>query len=295
MWKIRYYQTKFNIPILEPDTDEFLESRKFAFGGSEIAIVLGLSKYENLESLLIRKQQKINSQSENTLWGKLFEPVAKIFVTQKYGAIYNFGSIPHPMYPVSYSPDGLLLNSEKTDIQLLEIKCPAKRDIFSVPFHYKQQVYTGLNIFNAPECLFIQFKFRRCKIDTAPWSSKYDNVFHFDYRNKRSINTPISYGYLYWKLPKDIYEGVLDLSTVEDMHVCLQEYKKKGEEHIISFKLSYEIIKDQPVQNINGILLMWKLFGYDVTIIEADKHYLEKHEEILWHAFKKLNQNNQNN
>jgi putative phage-type endonuclease len=289
MWKIQYYQTKFNIPILEPDTDEFLESRKFAFGGSEVATVLGINEYEDLNSLVNKKQNKINTHNEATLWGKIFEPIAKIFISKKYGKVYNFGSIPHPMFPISYSPDGLIMNETKDDIILIEIKCPCKRDIYSIPHHYKAQVYTGLNIFNASQCLFIQFKFRRCKIDTAPWSSKYDNAFHFDYRSKRCINTPKSYGYLYWALPKEIYEGIIDLSTMEDMNDTIQEYKQKYEEGKENVKLTYESILERPYnEDCNGLMLMWKLFDINEDFIDRDLNYLIQHEKELWEAYQKL-------
>lgn len=290
MWKIKYYQTKFNNPILEPDTDEFLEARKAAFGGSEIATVLGLNtKYEDLVQLIHRKQNKINQQNESTLWGKLFEPIAKIFIEKKYGKIYKFGSIPHPMYPVSYSPDGILLNEEKDDIYLLEIKCPSKRNIYSIPIQYKQQVLTGLNIISASKCLFAQFKFRRCKVDTAPWSCRYDNGFHFDFRNKRSITTPKSYGYLYWKLPEDIYKGILDLSCTPDMNLTLLEYRKKLDEKNPGSKWEYELLLERPLTNEqNGICLMWKLFEWEAQFVEKDEKYLQSIGNELWRAYQKL-------
>lgn len=288
MWKIKYYQSKFNQSVLNPETEEFLESRKCAFGGSEIATVLGLNlKYENLEQLIHKKQNKIRINTEATLWGNLFEPIAKIFITKKYGTIYNFGSIPHPMYPVSYTPDGILLNETKDDIYLLEIKCPSKRNIYSIPIQYKQQVYTGLNIINAPKCLFAQFKFRRCKIDTAPWSCRYDYQFHFDFRNKRSITTPISYGYFIWKLPIEIYTGIIDLSTVKDMSETLLEYKTKYN------NLQYEIMMEQPItSDVNGICLMWKLFEWETEFVNKDNNYLEKNETELWNAYQKLIETN---
>lgn len=293
MFKIKYYQTKFNIPVFEPDTDEFLESRKFAFGGSEIASIIGTSEYENVDQLIHKKKNKINSQNESTLWGKLFEPVSKIFISKKYGKIYNYGSIPHCQYPVSYSPDGLIITEDEKDIYLLEIKCPAKRNINSIPPHYMSQVLTGLCVINARECLFAQFKFRRCVYGTLPWSTTYDHKFHCDYRNKRSFNTPNSYGYLIWNLPAECTENkLIDLALMEDMNQTITDFKKKlqtyNEDKKQNEKFCFEIIVEKPVSINSGLILMWKLFDWKSQKIQPDKSYLQKYEEMLWEKYQTL-------
>jgi len=89
MYKLAYYQNKFK-NLAEQGSVEWLEARSFSFGGSEMSTVMGKNKYENWESLLLRKTSNTNFRSDSTEWGHLFEPISKMFIEKQFGTIYEF-------------------------------------------------------------------------------------------------------------------------------------------------------------------------------------------------------------
>ena len=92
-------------------TEEWLESRTHQFGGSEIASVLGKSPYMKPDEMIDKKITKQNIDAPACSFGRIFEPVAKMFMVEELEMnIKNTGSIKSGKYPVAYSPDG---SSEK--------------------------------------------------------------------------------------------------------------------------------------------------------------------------------------
>lgn len=276
MHKINYYNKKFQ-DLKEQGSNEWLEGRKYSFGGSEIGVVLGLNKkYETFEELINNKINKLNKVEDATIWGSLFELVSKKFICKKYGYIFNYGSVPHPYYPVAYSPDGIILTEDEKDIVLLEIKNPFMRSVDKIPEHYKYQVQTGMNIFNVRHCLFAQFRFRRCPLKTFPDSDIYDRKYHKEYRKRCPDKLPIAFGYLYWNIDCEL----LDLSQFDVM----SDHINKNDKHEIIINIKRKFKK--------GKVLMWKLFEIKYDIIEKDKDFLKNYEEELWDKYKILNDKN---
>ena len=268
MYKLEYYKSKFR-NIFEQGSDDWLEGRRYAFGGSEIATVLDEDPYTNFTELLQKKKTKENLREENTEWGKLFEPVAKIFITiERKTKIHEFSSIPHCYYPVCYSPDGILV--EEDDLVLLEIKCPIRRNIHYIPSYYLHQIKTGMCILNVKHTIFAQYRFRRCAIWTDPNSPSYDRVYHKDFKTRPA--KPITYGYLYWKSDCPL----VDLGIKHEMVPLIP----KGRPEII--------IADKDFKPNYGHVLMWKLFEIKYDIIEPERDYLQKNETKLWAKYHEL-------
>lgn len=274
MHKLDYYQNKFYQSVLQ-GTDEWLKGRSFAFGGSEMGSVFGENKYESWQDLLNKKALQTFTKCDATEWGHLFEPIAKLYLQKSHGTIYEFGSIPHSYLPVCYSPDGLLVMED--ELVLLEIKNPIWRSVHKIPEMYIHQIQTGMNIINVKYCLFAQFRFRRCKLGTSPWSVTYDRVYHKEYRKRCKDQGNISYGYLYWPTEDDL----VDLGTVESIFAELQKIPLDIQPKIIiEEKFDPTITK--------GKVLMWKLFEKKIDKIEPVKNYLQDKEEALWSKYKEM-------
>lgn len=297
MHKIHYYQNKFSsCNQFAQGSLEWYQNRKHSFGGSELASVLDGNKYKSFKQVCDDKKlitdsiDNLNDQfgNDNTCWGKLFEPISKHFIREKFGTIFEFGSIPHPFVPVSYSPDGIILNKDKTDIVLLEIKNPIKRSIMknnkpNIPDIYLPQVQTGLNVFNCEFCVFAQFRFRRCKMTDDSKNMSFDRMYHLDFCKRSQYKPPIAFGYLYWPVSTS---ELIDLSKFPNMIEKLQE--------VIKFPcdlfnpkvfLNQEIdLKDYKT----GFILKWKLFDINYEKIVADKTFLFRNQETLWKKYKTM-------
>lgn len=269
MHKLQYLKAKFNNSNAQ-GSEDWLEGRRFAFGGSEMACVLNKDPYLQWTDLVRKKHLKENYIHDWTEWGKLFEPVAKIFIEkERQQTIHDFSSIPHPYYPVCYSPDGILVDQE--DLVLLEIKSPIYRGVKNIPDTYIHQVQTGLNIINCKHCLFAQFRFRRCALWNDPFSVQYDRKYHKEFRKRCPDKKPIAFGYLYWETENDL----IDLSTYDNM-IDAKPYKHP------------KIIINEIIKPNKGFILMWKLFEINYDVIMPDKNYLKDREEYLWDKYKEL-------
>lgn len=273
MHKLFYYQNKFKNLAIQ-GSEEWIEARSYSFGGSEMSTLVGKNKYENWDSLLVRKSNSNNFRSDATEWGHLFEPISKLFIEKQFGScIYEFGSIPHSYYPVCYSPDGLMVLDD--NLVMIEIKNPIYRGIHSIPEGYLEQVKTGMDIINVKYCDFWQFRFRRCKLDTGPWNFQYDRVYHKEYRKRCKDMGPVSFGYIYWETDCDL----VDLGKVESI---------LDELNTVPVTVKPKIIIEEAFTATKGKVLMWKLFEKSKETIHPQKNYLHDKEDLLWSKYKEL-------
>lgn len=279
MWKLEYYLAKFSYLAMQGSQD-WLEGKSISFGGSEMSCILDKSKHEKWKSLKTKKISKIYEHCDITEWGHLFEVVSKIIITKEHGTIYEFGSIPHPYYPVCYSPDGVLIKDD--DLVLLEIKNPVMNGIHKeIKQEYLDQVYTGMEIINVKHCLFARFRFRRCLLGTDPNNCVYDRFFHKEWRKRQKDAFPISYGYLHWKVDCEL----IDLSNVENMCTFIYKYNVKPTIYIEQIP---EFLCNEKSTEKKGLILMWKLFEYKYDIIQPKRDYLKENEKKIWKRYKDL-------
>lgn len=270
MHKIEYLQNKFK-HLSEQGTDDWLDGRKYAFGGSEIATVRNLNPYGTFEELVHRKIHRINDIKDITEWGKLFEPVAKRFIsTDTRSTIYEFGSIPSANFPVCYSPDGIIVMDD--NLRLLEIKSPIYRGIKSIPEYYLHQVQTGMDILPVKDTLFAQFRFRRCPLYSDPYDSKYDRFYHKEFAKRAPHKLPEAYGYLWW----DDECNLTDLGLCDN--ICNAKPRRKADRILVNTKLTEN----------KGFALMWKLFDREYTTIDKIDNYLKEIEVLLWTKYKEM-------
>lgn len=210
-------------------SQEWLKSRTYTIGGSEISTVLGLNPYQNVKQLIKQKTGLTQFKKAPPLWfGNLFE-----YILQQYTEIifdtkvYETGSIPYDKSNlIKYSPDGLsviskdnlkfLLSDEdinnkinnvsnfnnlddnfnKDLLVLFEFKNPYMRVLKKneIPIYYVNQPILGMQVIDICEVsIFIEAIFRYCSTnDIINLNNKYNTRYHFD--KIRYTNQPYAFG-----------------------------------------------------------------------------------------------------
>lgn len=201
---------------------EWLDSRKYFIGGSEVSVLLGKNKYKKVNKLILERlgiSPFVGNMACN--WGTMFEELIRNIVNNKFKCkIVETGSIKHDNYHLSYSPDGLgvvhkdylseifsedqlinIHNSSNLHISdelliLFEFKCPHRRmPTGEVPDHYIDQPRLGMDIIDICEVsIFIEGVFRTCSFKDLRYNKNYNNTSHFD--KQRITDNPLNYGFI---------------------------------------------------------------------------------------------------
>ncbi|MDY5806439.1 MAG: YqaJ viral recombinase family protein, partial [Lachnospira sp.] len=130
--------------------EEWLKWRKKGLGGSDIAAILGISKWSSAIDIWLQKtNQKFDETIENEAmtWGKILEPVIREQFKQKTGkkVVEVHSILQNEEYPFMICDvDGLTEDSEG-NAAILEVKCVSeyKRsewDNDQIPYYYMTQV-----------------------------------------------------------------------------------------------------------------------------------------------------------
>lgn len=229
---------------------EWLDQRKFTVGGSQIATLMGINKYENMKSFAKSKCNFYSFKKEAPLWfGTLLEPAVEKYVEIEFNTkTVETGSLPCDFNKyLSYSPDGIcvikknklesvltkedinncLLNSdvakcvkdEEDIIVLMEFKCPFMRKIIKgdIPKYYKPQPLLGMEIIKIAEVsVFIECVFRFCSFKDL-YTNKY-SYYHYD--KERLNGQAIMYSAISLYYEKDNTDEEL-----KDIILSLDNYK----------------------------------------------------------------------
>lgn len=144
----------------EPGSPEWLAARRWRIGGSEIAQVLGWSRFGTRADLLAAKLNPVDKPpSRAMLRGTLLEPSVLSWGAARHGYQYADGSNStylHGVYDWAlYNPDALLV-----DDSLVEVKTTADRSkelgwgragTDQIPLYYRAQVAWGMAVMDLPE------------------------------------------------------------------------------------------------------------------------------------------------
>ena len=207
----------------EQGSEEWLKQRKTTIGGSQIATVLGINKYENVKGLIKSKTNMSTFTKSAPLWfGNLMEPCIELYVEKIYKTkIFETGSLPCEFNNnLSYSPDGLCVieksklktvfskkdfeNIEKTSIHgkfdkknilvLFEFKSPFMRKPVKneIPEYYIPQPLLGMEIIPFVEVsIFVECVFRFCSYEDIINNNNKYSRYHWD--KQRYYNNALSY------------------------------------------------------------------------------------------------------
>jgi putative phage-type endonuclease len=137
--------------------------RAFDVTASDAAAVFGENPFQTRRQVLFSKIFAMPfAGNEATEWGKRYEPVAIAKYRKMTGAVVTYpGYRRHAAHPwfggtidgLSALPDGRVV--------ILEVKCPMKRtfaDGDDVPGQYVAQVQSYMELYDAEECHFVQYK-----------------------------------------------------------------------------------------------------------------------------------------
>lgn len=201
-------------------TPEWYNRRLDCIGASEIGSILGLSRYENMATVLARKRAVQVIHKAPLSWGTLFERVAKRRFAEEFQteiicddqsflqlqdhisfspdgfALVNYNSKARTVHPLLYPP---LTKNEVCVPAVIEIKCPFTRiptekgpplyympQLF-VPMHYLPEVDLGIFI-------DVQIEVRRNPQHKADgflclWKDEWRHPVDLGRRSKEELNT----------------------------------------------------------------------------------------------------------
>jgi putative phage-type endonuclease len=257
-------------------SEEWLEGRTHQFGGSEVATVLGISPYMKPGEMIEHKIHKKNIDAPACSFGRMFEVVAKVYMRDELGVVIEeFKSIKSPMYPIAYSPDGVVVDEEKDELMLLEIKCPYRRSkLQTIPKYYLPQVMSGMCIMPVDGCHFYQFRFRLCSAWDLDDTPKYNRWLHRDSRKTIPPSDPLFYGYVRFT-DEGKFEDVGAGGPDGAIRMCSLP--------IVRWRMVR--LNDYPKRPYRGIVMGFKCFHYTKLHIEPELDYLEKNKAELWKQY----------
>lgn len=187
------------------------EIRKDTIGGSEISVIDGKNKYNNVEKLIARKVGFTKFEGNIACrWGNLFEPITNRLTEMLLNTnISETGSLPGVIPQQRYSPDGLgvatlncskiinnrLVETREHCIILFEYKAPFTTVPSGIiPTHYLPQVLAGLcSIPLASFALFVNNMYRKCSFADL-LTDNYDIDFHKNDAKKNIVGRPLAFG-----------------------------------------------------------------------------------------------------
>jgi hypothetical protein len=290
-------------PKFELHSDDWFKNRSWSFGGSEASHLL--DKELDFEKFL---KNKTNHQSQNKLcvWGLMFEKIAieliKRECEEKKMEFRTGDTVYHTKYPLSYSPDGYIMNGK--ELHLVEIKCPYYRSTKSdLTKQYRYQIQIGMYLLPVDDCIFYRFKFRSCTLSdmsnnfsyrreehSIPFKKNYKFKLRFDepclckgiiiFNEKNSLGCSTSS-----EQQQQQQQILFDVTENMDQ-LCDLDYSNI-EYHIFDSDIDYMNIYSI-IQNLNKKYLLWKLFDINKEYIKRNKTYITKIKNSIWDNYEKL-------
>jgi putative phage-type endonuclease len=143
----------------EQRSQEWFSLRENLVTASDIASILGISRFETREDVMYKKCGFVKKYSEKSLsamsHGTHYESIARdLYCAQTGEIVHEIGIVVHPDYPfLGASADGIT-NSGK----LIEIKCPTGELRSKIPDYYYPQVQICMEVLDLNTCDYIEFK-----------------------------------------------------------------------------------------------------------------------------------------
>lgn len=264
--KLRKTKTKHLKKLIEDNKHapaqgsvEWLKSRYFSVGGSEIASFMTdvpyNKPYQNIRKLIETKLGiDLFRGSKYTRWGNLCEELTRLYAEHVFKTeIFETGSLPGSIPHHHYSPDGLgivdkeYLKKYVSDehynklqsicFALFEFKNPYSRiPDGRIPVHYMIQVQTGLN--DIPETdvgIFLDMVVRPCSLATLDWSNNYSSE---NFTDPFEFSDPVSIGFIGFAYPDDDTEVSVDIKDFENIDFS------KSKPHVHELEVDFDDVID---------------------------------------------------
>lgn len=148
----------------EQRTKEWFDQRNSMVTASEVAAVLGVSKFQSRRAVLKSKVGAIlqleevggkYTDSVITQWGNRHEDMVRDRFCDEYNqVVHEVGCVPHSTISIlGASPDGVLDSGA-----LVEIKCPYKRKITGeIPVQYWHQMQLQMEVCDLDLCYYVEW------------------------------------------------------------------------------------------------------------------------------------------
>ena len=126
---------------------------------SDVASVIGMSRYESPEDVMYKKcgfSKKYNERSITSMsHGVQYESVARDLYCKLTGEIvHEVGLVQHPEYSfIGASADGITESGK-----VIEIKCPTGKLRTEIPDYYYPQVQLCMEVLNLDTCDYMEFQ-----------------------------------------------------------------------------------------------------------------------------------------
>lgn len=159
------------LPVQVQRSPEWYEIRQTLFSASNLWKLFSTpAQFNSLiyEKCVVKPQESkefINTNPNPRNWGIKYEPVTRMIYEHKYNTTVNsnYGCIPHKLYPIGASPDGI--NVDRSNLakygKMVEIKNIYNRVIDGIPSEeYWIQIQIQLETCNLFSCDFVETRIK---------------------------------------------------------------------------------------------------------------------------------------
>jgi putative phage-type endonuclease len=191
---MNFTTTATKVSDAAPGSDEWLRVRRQGIGGSDVAAILGLSKWTSAYTLWAQKTGKLldNPTSEQMEWGNRLEPVILEKFAENHPELKieaNVGTYQSNEYGFMFAnPDGIY-QTEGGSYGVLEIKTAMYEDEWreGVPRYYETQVQWYLQVLGLKNAyvavLFHGNKYEEYEIQANSWEQDIAHVAAQEFMN----------------------------------------------------------------------------------------------------------------
>ena len=295
-------------------TNEWFLMRKEVIGASELAALVGMSPYDNFESIRRKKRSEGVSSYSNPAcwWGTIFEDVAVKYAESEYSEKVSGTNIcvkpkegdalfgKHVVSPDGYGVvdfyknenmwqllrkrDKEKITTEKimTLTALYEFKCPYRRHPKGyVPKHYLPQVWAGLEISPFANIgLFCEAVIRKCPKNKAAEWGEYDRNYHFNYDWGRELAWGASAVFQREPSEEIIDYGEAKKNDFDEMMGEAVEGQECKIVHSQLYETDYRRIEGGEGFYLKGFFY-WKIFRFDVQIVKKNPGFMERCKPLI--------------
>lgn len=273
----------------EQDSDEWIKARTKTIGGSEIAVIQGISPFNTIRGLM---ESKVNSNRWEgtfaTLWGKTFESIVQQWCHMKFDTTITGTNAFLRDFPdhegFSFSPDGIgLVNFEELHYHngkvvgslkryrtvLFEFKAPFSRSVKEnddPPPYYISQVKMGLDLINITDMgLLVEAVIRRCAWEDLNYTATFDRIIHAGNGFKKALGFGCMYLYAYTEYMN---------YTVFDKFKMLCEKEDLDYDDAIDFGTCSKELLEEVMYLVSKDLMLY--YRSTICIPESEENMIEK-------------------
>jgi putative phage-type endonuclease len=138
---------------------EWFQLRKNVITGTDIAAIIGISRFDSIDDILYKKmgvEKRFSQRSRDAMaHGNMYEDEARqVYERIMCEKVHETGLCVHEKYPwLASSPDGVTETGK-----LIEIKCPVGDFRSEIPNYYMTQVQLGMEVLDVESCDYIEYK-----------------------------------------------------------------------------------------------------------------------------------------